>query len=65
MNKIPIYIVAVWSPDFDGSQLFTFTDESNRTGFIADIKARDSRVTCATTEDTVDEELVLKDVAAS
>ena len=63
--KIPIYIVAVWSPDFDGSPLFTFTDETNRDGFIEDIKARDSRATWATTEDTVDEDLVLRDVAAS
>ena len=64
MNKIPIYIVAVWSPDFDGSQLVTFTDESNRDGFIEDIKARDSRVTWATTEDTVDEDLVLTETAS-
>jgi len=64
MNKIPIYIVAVWSPDFDGSELFTFTDEPSRAGFIEDIKARDSRVTWATAEDTVDEELVLRDTAS-
>ncbi len=64
MNKIPIYIVAVWSPDFDGSELFTFTDEPSRAGFIEDIKARDSRVTWATTEDTVDEDLVLTETAS-
>ena len=64
MNKIPIYIVAGWSPDFDGSHLFPFTDESNRDGFIEDIKARDSRVTWATTEDTVDEDLVLTETAS-
>jgi hypothetical protein len=55
MSKVKIYIVAVWSPDYDGSQLFSFTDEPSRTGFISDIESDDPRVTWATAEDTVDQ----------
>jgi|TARA_R110002110_G_scaffold245329_1_gene461746 hypothetical protein len=56
MSKVKIYIVAVWSPDYDGSQLFTFTNETNRAGFISDIESDDPRITWATAEDTVDEQ---------
>jgi len=56
MSKVKIYIVSVWSPDYDGSQLFSFTNELSRTGFISDIESDDPRVTWATAEDTVDEQ---------
>ena len=56
MSKVKIYIVSVWSPDYDGSQLFLFTNELSRTGFISDIESDDPRVTWATAEDTVDEQ---------
>jgi hypothetical protein len=56
MSKVKIYIVAVWSPDYDGSQMFSFTDEPSRARFISDIESGDPRVTWSTAEDTVDEQ---------
>ena len=56
MSKVKIYIVSVWSPDYDGSQMFSFADELSRTGFISDIESDDPRITWATAEDTVDEQ---------
>ena len=64
MNKIPIYIVAVWSPDFDGSQMYSFTDEPSRAGFISDIESDDPRVTWATAEDTIDEQHIIQEAAS-
>jgi hypothetical protein len=64
MSKVKIYIVAVWSPDYDGSQMFSFTDEPSRDGFISDIKSDDPRVTWATAEDTVDEQHVIRETAS-
>jgi len=61
MSKVKIYIVAVWSPDYDGSQMFSFTDEPSRAGFISDIESDDPRVTWATTEDTVDEQHIIRE----
>ena len=64
MSRVKIYIVAVWSPDYDGSQMFSFTDEPSRAGFISDIESDDPRVTWATAEDTVDEQHIIQETAS-
>ena len=64
MSKVKIYIVAVWSPDYDGSQMFSFTDEPRRARFISDIESGDPRVTWATAEDTVDEQHIIREATS-
>tara|TARA_R110000824_G_scaffold163428_1_gene339178 strand:+ start:1210 stop:1404 length:195 start_codon:yes stop_codon:yes gene_type:complete len=64
MSKVTIYIVAVWSPDYDGSQMYSFTDEPSRAGFISDIESDDPRVTWATAEDTIDEQHIIQEATS-
>jgi hypothetical protein len=64
MSKVKIYIVAVWSPDYDGSQMYSFTDEPRRAGFISDIESDDPRVTWATAEDTIDEQHIIQEATS-
>jgi hypothetical protein len=64
MSKVKIYIVAVWSTDYDGSQMYSFTDEPSRAGFISDIESDDPRVTWATAEDTIDEQHIIQEATS-
>jgi len=68
MSKVKIYIVAVWSPKWDGAELYTFTRSEDRSRFIsAELEKvhepadRDPRVTWATAEDTVDEQHIIQE----